>query len=56
MPLEIHQEQCATALKLVHAGRAQGIVFLTITNNAPIVEWTADWVKQVGHQRLNGKS
>lgn len=52
MPLDLHRQQCETALKLAHAGRVQGIVFLTIKNDPNTVGWTANWVKQVGDQKL----
>ena len=56
MPLDLHQQQCETALKLAHAGRIKGIVFLTITDDAEVVSWTADWVKRVGSQKLGSPS
>jgi hypothetical protein len=56
MPAEIHQRQCETALKLVRAGKIDGIVFLTNDkDDNAIHEWTADWIKQVGNQALNAK-
>ena len=56
MPLDLLEAQCHTALRLAHAGRIQGIVFLTITNDAEAVGWTSDWIKQVGDQRLGSRS
>ncbi len=52
MPLDLLEQQCATALKLAHAGRIQGIVFLTITNDPETVEWAARWIKRVGDQKI----
>ncbi len=52
MPMDILKQQCQTALKLAHAGRIEGIVFLTINNDAETVGWAADWVKRVGGQKL----
>ena len=52
MPLDLLQQQCETALKLAHAGRIEGIAFLTINNDPEAVGWTANWVKQVGEQKL----
>lgn len=52
MTIETLQQQCETALKLAHAGRIQGIVFLTINNDAETVAWTANWVKRVGNQKI----
>lgn len=52
MPLDVHEQQCETALKLLHQNRIAGIIFLTIKNDAEVVQWTADWIKQVGKQKL----
>ena len=52
MPKQLMAQQCDAALELAQAGRVSGIVFLTITNDAEVVEWTADWIKRVGHRRL----
>lgn len=52
MPLDLLEAQCHTALRLAHAGRIQGIVFLTITNDPEAVGWTSRWIKQVGDQKL----
>ena len=52
MPMDLLELQCETALKLAHAGRIEGIVFLTITNDAETVGWAADWIKRVGDQKL----
>lgn len=56
MPLDVHQQQCETALKLLHQNRIEGITFLTIKNDAEVVQWTADWIKQVGKQELTTPS
>src|SRR3972149_4228030 len=34
IPLDLLEQQCATAARLAEAGRIEGIVFLTITNDA----------------------
>jgi hypothetical protein len=47
MPLDIHERQCATALRLLRAGRIRDMVFLTITNDEDAVRQTTDWVQQV---------
>jgi hypothetical protein len=52
MPRELMARQCETALTLAHAGRVSGIVFLTITNDAEMIGWTADWIQRVGGERL----
>ena len=52
MPLDLLKQQCESALRLVKAGQIQGIVFLTITNDAETVGWAADWVRKVGAQKL----
>ena len=49
---ELLQEQCATALKLAHARRIEGIVLLTINNDPEAVAWTANWVERVGNQTI----
>jgi hypothetical protein len=56
MPLELIKQQCDTALKLLHAGRIQGIVFLTINDDPEAVGWAADWVKRVGSQKVGSPS
>jgi hypothetical protein len=48
MPMDLLELQCETALKLVRAGRIQGIVFLTINNDEVAVGWAADWIRRVG--------
>lgn len=55
MPRDLHEKQCATALKLAKAGRIAGIVFLTIDNDPEILAWTADWIARVGHEPLGAK-
>jgi len=50
MPLDLLEKQCETALELLHAGRIEGIVFLTIKNDPEAVSWTADWIGKVGGQ------
>jgi hypothetical protein len=52
MPMDLLRQQCETALRLAHAGRIQGIVFLTITDDAEAVGWAANWIRQVGDQKL----
>jgi hypothetical protein len=52
MPLDLLEQQCETALKLARAGRIQGMVFLTITNDADTVAWAANWIKKVGDQQI----
>jgi len=52
MPLDLHQQQCETALKLLHQNRIEGMVFLSISDDAEVIEWTADWIVQVGKQKL----
>ncbi|NPV46096.1 MAG: DUF1080 domain-containing protein [Armatimonadetes bacterium] len=50
MPRDLLEQQCETGLRLLHDGRLQGLVFLTITNDAETVQWVADWVARVGDQ------
>jgi 3-keto-disaccharide hydrolase/BNR repeat protein len=52
IPQDLLEEQCKTARKLAHAGRIEGIVFLTITDDAEAVGWAADWIKRVGGEKL----
>lgn len=52
MPLDLLELECETALKLVHSGEIDGIVPLTITNDAESVAWFANWVKEVGDQPI----
>ena len=52
IPQDLLEEQCQTALELAHAGRIEGMVFLTITDNAEVLQWTADWIKEVGDQKI----
>lgn len=52
MPLERLEKQCVTALHLAHAGAIEGIVFLTINDDADTVAWTADWVRKVGDEKV----
>ncbi|HQH53007.1 MAG TPA: exo-alpha-sialidase [Candidatus Hydrogenedentes bacterium] len=52
MSPEQFDQQCGTALKLAHAKRIEGMVFLTITNDAGIVGRAAEWVKRVGGQKV----
>ncbi len=56
MPLDRLQQQCETALKLARTRRIQGIVFLTITNDADAVAWAANWIKEVGDQKLGPRA
>lgn len=50
--LDLLKRQCETALKLLHAGRIRGIVFLSINDDPAAVGWAANWVKQVGGQKV----
>ncbi len=52
IPQNLLRQQCETALQLAHAGRIKGIVFLTIDNDPESLVWAADWIKQVGGQKL----
>lgn len=56
MPMDLLKLQCETALKLAHARRIEGIVFLTITNDAEAVSWAAEWIKRVGNEKLGSPS
>jgi hypothetical protein len=52
IPQSLLRTQCNTALKLAHAGRIQGIIFLTIDNDPEVLKWTANWINQVKDQEL----
>jgi len=52
MPLDLLETQCTTALKLLHKGDIEGIVFLSITDDPEAVMWTADWIATVADQPL----
>ncbi len=52
MPLDLLKQHCEAALKLAHAGRIAGMVFLTINDDPQAVGWAADWIKRVGDQKL----
>ena len=52
MPLELHEKQCETALSLLRANRVSGLVFLSITNDEEVVDWTADWIEKVGNEEI----
>ena len=56
MPPDVLRQQCETALKLAHAGRVQGIVFLSIANDPEAIGWTADWIKRVGDEKIDAGS
>ena len=52
IPPALMKQQCETALKLAHEKRIVGMVFLTITNEPETLKWLADWIKQVGDQKV----
>lgn len=55
MPLDRMKHQCDQALKWLHAGQIEGMIFLA-TNVCDLkletVEWTRDWIASVGDQSL----
>ena len=52
MPIELLEQQCDTSLRLAHAGRIKGILFVTINNDKRALEFARDWVDRVGGQTL----
>ena len=52
MPHDLHYLQAKTAVTLAHAQRIEGMILLTITDAAPILQWTVDWIKRVGDQKI----
>ena len=55
MPRELLELQFDTAQKLFRAGRIEGIVMVTIDNDAEAVGWAADWVKRVSNVAQDAK-
>jgi len=52
IPHDLHHLQVKTALELAHARRIEGMIFLTIDDDPPVLQWTADWIKEVGDQKI----
>jgi hypothetical protein len=52
MPLELLGLQCDIALRLAHERRIQGIIFVSVDNDADAVGWVSQWVKRVGEEPL----
>ncbi len=55
MPLEAMQMQCETALRWLHAGRIEGMIFLAsciCDMELQTVEWTREWIASVGDEML----
>ena len=55
MPLEAMQMQCETALRWLHAGRIEGMIFLAsciCDMELETVEWTREWIAKVGDELL----
>lgn len=50
--LQLLEKQFEIGLRLLHAGRIEGIEITTITNDLEALEWTANWIKQVGGQKI----
>jgi hypothetical protein len=52
-PLELMQKQCRVGLQWLHEGRLEGIILLANTVadlDLPSVEWTRQWISEVGDQ------
>jgi hypothetical protein len=55
MPISSMQHQCEQGLQWLHQGKIEGMIFLASCNcdlNLETVEWTRNWVRKVGDQRL----
>jgi hypothetical protein len=55
MPVEMMRRQCDLGLSWLQAGRIEGMVFLATCIcdlGVEAVEWTRDWIAEVGDQRL----
>jgi hypothetical protein len=52
MPRDLLAKQAELALKLAHEGRIEGIIFLTINNDAEAVQWTMEWIQKVKGQNI----
>jgi len=50
IPHDLLELQCETALGLARQGRAQGMIFLTINDDAEAVQWAAEWIDRVGDE------
>ena len=48
MPWDIYEQQCQTSLRRTHAEQIEGMVFMTINDDAHVLQWTADWIAEVG--------
>jgi hypothetical protein len=55
MPMDLLKRQFDIALKLAHAGAIEGIEMTTINNDPEVVQWTADWIRRVGDQRIGAR-
>jgi hypothetical protein len=55
MPLNLMQKQCALGLEWLKKGRIEGMIFLAsciCDLNLEAVEWTRNWIREVGDQKL----
>jgi hypothetical protein len=54
MPLDLMQHQCELGLRWLRQGRIEGMIFLAsciCDLELEAVEWTRDWIANVGHKR-----
>jgi hypothetical protein len=55
MPLELMRHQCEVGLRWLRQGRLEGMIFLAsclCDLDLEAVEWTRDWIAQVGDEQL----
>ena len=58
IPIELMEHQYRLGLKWLKSGEIEGIIFLgtnIIDKNLESVEWTRQWIKQVGDTPLNAR-
>jgi hypothetical protein len=55
MPLDLMRHQCEVGLRWLRQGRIEGMIFLAsclCDLELEAVEWTRNWIAQVGHEQL----
>ncbi len=55
MPISVMEKHCQMGLKMLHEGRIEGMIFFgspICDLNLETVEWTRNWIREVGDQTL----
>jgi len=55
MPVQLMRQQCELGLRWLREGRIEGMIFLAsciCDLDLEAVEWTRQWIRQVGGQEL----